>query len=68
MTTNSRRRSTALDFEGAPWRKSSYSGTNSQCVEIADLSTAIALRDSKAPEGPALLLTPTAFARFIARL
>ena len=68
MTTNSRRRSTALDFEGAHWRKSSYSGTNSQCVEIADLDITVAVRDSKAPTGPALLLASTAFASFIAQL
>jgi hypothetical protein len=34
------------------WRKSSQSGTNAQCVEIAN--TMDRLRDSKNPHGPAL--------------
>ncbi|MCP2343150.1 DUF397 domain-containing protein [Actinomadura rupiterrae] len=35
------------------WRKSSYSGGGSSsgdCVELADLTSAVGLRDSKAPE------------------
>lgn len=37
------------------WRKSSYSSTGGgQCVEIAVLSENVAMRDSRAPEGPAL--------------
>lgn len=40
------------------WWKSSYSDTGAQCVEcgIVDDQT-IAVRDSKNPNGPALLLT-----------
>nr|WP_190866056.1 DUF397 domain-containing protein [Actinomadura sp. RB99] len=35
------------------WRKSTYSteGTSAQCVEVAALSDAIGVRDSKDPEG-----------------
>lgn len=54
----------ALDVE---WTKSSFSGTNNNCVEIATLpSGERAVRDSKNPHGPALVFTPeefTAFAR-----
>lgn len=38
------------------WRKSSYSGTNSECVEL----TAGAVRDSKNPSGPVLRVDVTA--------
>lgn len=32
------------------WRRSSYSGTNMNCVECARLPRAVAVRDSKCPE------------------
>ncbi len=32
------------------FRASSYSGTSGNCVEVADLPTGAAVRDSKAPE------------------
>nr|WP_026416135.1 DUF397 domain-containing protein [Actinomadura oligospora] len=39
------------------WTKSSHSGSGDQCVEVAALSGARrAVRDSKDPRGPALLL------------
>ncbi|MEO3826066.1 DUF397 domain-containing protein [Actinomadura sp. B10D3] len=46
----------------ATWRKSSYSGSNGgDCVELADATgtaaDAVAVRDSKDPDGPVLLLT-----------
>lgn len=37
-----------------PWRKSSYSGNESNCVELAHADTAGAVRDSKNPAGPHL--------------
>ncbi|MGI5167852.1 DUF397 domain-containing protein [Spirillospora sp. CA-253888] len=46
------------------WRKSSYSGTggtSGDCVELADLGTAVGLRDSKDPDGPGFALTGAAF-------
>ncbi|MFH9721863.1 DUF397 domain-containing protein [Streptomyces sp. NPDC017254] len=50
----------------AAWRKSSYSGPNGgECIEIADLSAHVAVRDSKDPQGPALLATPAAFTAFV---
>jgi hypothetical protein len=34
----------------ARWRKSSYSGSNTTCVEVAESAAAIAVRDSKHPQ------------------
>lgn len=43
----------------AVWRKSSHSGSGDQCVEVAALSGGLrAVRDSKDPQGPALLFSP----------
>jgi predicted secreted Zn-dependent protease len=36
------------------WRKSSRSGINGECVELAALPSAVAVRDSKARSGPML--------------
>ena len=47
------------------WRKSSHSGGNGQCVEIANDSHHAAARDSKNPHGPALTFTPGALRAFL---
>ncbi|TYK50681.1 DUF397 domain-containing protein [Actinomadura decatromicini] len=40
------------------WRKSSYSSSQGDnCVELADLGTAVGVRDSKDPDGPHLHIT-----------
>jgi hypothetical protein len=44
-------------FRHAAWRKSSYSQGATQCIEVADLGARLAVRDSKNPGGPVLLLT-----------
>ena len=42
------------------WRKSSFSnGAGNECVELASIGDATALRDSKNPTGAALLMAPS---------
>lgn len=53
----------------AVWRKSSRSGGGGECVEVAGLADGSrAVRDSKNPTGPTLLLTPAQWAAFTAGL
>ena len=49
-----------MDLSRALWRKASYSNSNGgACVEVArNLPGAVAVRDSKNPAGPALVVTP----------
>ncbi|CAM5447072.1 hypothetical protein SALBM311S_05300 [Streptomyces alboniger] len=71
MTISNGHSLTAPELEGAVWTKSSYSGSDQgQCVEVADLAgTSFAgqrgIRDSKNPEGPALLIPKGSFANFM---
>ncbi|WDZ87401.1 DUF397 domain-containing protein [Micromonospora cathayae] len=48
----------------AEWRKSSHSGDEGACVEMAVIPPTVAIRDSKDPDGPVLLFAPTAWAAF----
>jgi hypothetical protein len=58
-----------MDLTSVSWRKSSYSGGNGgNCIEVAGLPGTIAVRDSKDPDGPALLFTPADWAAFAARV
>lgn len=43
------------DLSHASWRKSTRSGQEGSCVELAALPAAVAVRDSKDPSGPALV-------------
>ncbi|MGW8374346.1 DUF397 domain-containing protein [Streptomyces sp. ODS28] len=49
------------------WRKSSYSGGDEgSCVEVLDnLPAAVPVRDSKNPDGPALVFGEAAWSSFV---
>jgi len=57
-------RASALD---ARWIKSGHSNAEGNCVEMATLADgAIAMRNSRDPDGPALVYTPAEVAAFLA--
>ncbi|MEV4103476.1 DUF397 domain-containing protein [Nonomuraea sp. NPDC049649] len=57
----------AVSLDGAEWRKATASGDNGgQCVEVTtNLSGIVAVRDSKNPNGPALVFTPAEWNAFL---
>lgn len=50
------------------WRRSSYSGATSNCVETAPTATAVLVRDSKVAASPVLELHAGAWQTFIGRV
>jgi Domain of unknown function (DUF397) len=57
------------DLSRAVWHKSSHSGQNGNCVEVAaNLPGVVAVRDSKDPEGPVLVVTGEQWRGFVAEL
>ncbi|WP_030174330.1 DUF397 domain-containing protein [Spirillospora albida] len=50
------------DLTIARWRKSSHStGQGGDCVEVAGIASTVAVRDSKDPDGPMLILGRAVF-------
>ncbi|MEV0694714.1 MULTISPECIES: DUF397 domain-containing protein [unclassified Streptomyces] len=61
----------STDLHGVRWLRSSYSTGANNCVETARPATGpgaglLAVRDSKDPAGPALLISPGSWAKFVA--
>jgi hypothetical protein len=58
---------TAHDLSTAVWRKSSYSnGSGGSCIEVADgFPGVVPVRDSKDPEGPALVFPAGSWVSFV---
>jgi hypothetical protein len=48
------------------YRKSSYSGQQNNCVEVAPVREGTAVRDSKDPAGPVLRFSADAWRAFVA--
>jgi hypothetical protein len=55
----------SLDTSRAAWRKSRRSANAGNCVEVAaNLTGIVAVRDSKNPDGPKLIITPGTWGKF----
>jgi hypothetical protein len=52
-------------LRAAGWRKSSYSSPSGNCVEAAELTDGVALRNSRFPDGPALVFTSAEWEAFL---
>ncbi|HLL34153.1 MAG TPA: DUF397 domain-containing protein [Streptomyces sp.] len=52
---------------GFVWTKSSYSGGNNNCVEVAHgaVPAALPVRDSKRPAGPAVVFADSTWGSFV---
>ncbi|MCX4750362.1 DUF397 domain-containing protein [Kitasatospora sp. NBC_01287] len=57
------------NLAGATWRKSTHSQSGGQCIEVADgVPGLVPVRDSKDPEGGALVFGVEAFSSFVAEV
>jgi hypothetical protein len=56
---------TTLDPASATWRKSSRSGGQGNCVEVAGMPVAVGVRDSKDPSGPVLVFARSEWKAFV---
>ncbi|MER5390962.1 DUF397 domain-containing protein [Saccharopolyspora sp. NPDC002686] len=54
-----------IDLPALGWRKSSWSATYTNCVEVAFGSSYVAARDSKDPDGDKLVFVAPAWASFL---
>jgi hypothetical protein len=58
-----------IDFPGARWRKSRHSNGSGSCVEVGHAAArAVAVRDTKHPDGPRLAFGREAWEAFTAKV
>ncbi|SEG91158.1 protein of unknown function [Thermomonospora echinospora] len=53
------------DLTNVAWRKSTHSNNGGDCVEVGGCEHTVAVRDSKNPDGPKLLLTRSQWAALV---
>ena len=54
-----------VDLTRAAWHKSSRSSGNGNCVEVAVVDDAVAVRDTKDRSGPVLVFTAAEWSAFV---
>lgn len=59
---------TTIDWNTAAWRKASYSGGQNNCVEVAPVSSAVGVRDTKDRAGGQLAVSRGTWERFVRSL
>ncbi|HEY3733838.1 MAG TPA: DUF397 domain-containing protein [Streptosporangiaceae bacterium] len=60
---------TQIDLSRAAWRTSRRSQQNGECVQVATpRSGVVAIRDSKQPDGPVLMVSPGQWRGFVQQL
>jgi hypothetical protein len=56
----------ADELSAVQWRKSTYSTNGGDCIELGEgIPGAVPVRDSKDPQGPALVFSADAFDAFV---
>lgn len=50
------------------WRKSSYSGSQTNCVEVGNSVGVVKIRDTRDRQGPALAVSAGAWTKFLTNL
>lgn len=55
------------DLSQCAWRKSSWSTSEANCVEVASTLSVMAVRDSKNPDGPTLAFPVSSWTAFLPR-
>jgi hypothetical protein len=50
------------------WRKSSYSGSQANCVEVGSATGLVKVRDTQDRQGPAVAVSAEAWHRFMAAI
>jgi hypothetical protein len=53
------------DFASVAWRKSTASGANGDCVEVAPTAESVLMRNSQHPSGPTLAFSHREWAAFV---
>ncbi|MEU1884554.1 DUF397 domain-containing protein [Micromonospora sp. WMMD987] len=56
------------ELSEATWRKSTRSGSDTDCVEVAAVARVVGVRDSKDRSGPVLAFDRSAWSAFVADL